>query len=145
MSWAAELLAIQDALVTALALAVPGAKVTTEPVEAQVSGTLVALHLVSLEIEAQNSMVDEAKAEFRISARWDKVAGQSGSASWMVQAEALRAALLGAAPPSYGGLVTEIRWSDLGPKTSAATRGDRKWDMLMIYVCRLILNRREGA
>lgn len=145
MSWAAELLAIQDALVTALALAVPGAKVTTEPVEAQVSGTLVALHLVSLEIEAQNPVVDEAKAEFRISARWDKVAGQPGSTSWIVQAEALREALLGVAPPSYGGVVTEIRWSDPGPKTNAATRGDRKWDMFMIYVCRLILNRTEEA
>lgn len=145
MSWAAELLAIQDALVAALASAVPGAKVSTEPVEARVSGTLVALHLMSLEIEAQNSVVDEAKAEFRISARWDKVAGQSGSTSWIVQAEALREALLGAAPPSYGGLVTEVRWSDLGPKTNSATRGDRKWDMFMIYSCRLVLNRTEGA
>lgn len=145
MSWAAELLAIQDALVTALASAVPGAKVTTEPVEAHVSGALVALHLVSLELEAQNPVVDEAKAEFRISARWGKVAGQSGSTSWIVQAEALREALLGAASPSYGGLVTEIRWSDLEPKTNSATRGDRKWDMFMIYICRLILNRTEGA
>ncbi len=143
MSWAAELLAVQDSLVSAVAAAFPAAKVTTEPVESAVAGSLFAVHLVQVVVEAQNSVVDEATARFRVATRWSKAEGGSGSTSWINRSELLREALLQASPPSYGGVVTEMRWADITAKTSSVTRGDGKWDMWMEYECKLLLNRPE--